>query len=263
MMARPSLALLAAFLLALWATATLAAPDPAPRDVVIDWAVPITMRDGVKLNANIYRPAAGPARLPVVLTITPYTIDTLHEDGNFFASHGYVYVAVDTRGRGGSQGDFMPTTHEAADGVDTIDWIAHQSFSDGRVVMWGGSYAGRNQLVIAAQRPSALKAIAPAATGYYGVDRGMRANIPFPQQMTWMALVAGRTAHPNAYIDRNYWVGAMAELAAGRTSFRHFDQLVDIASQLWQANLAHPMFDAYWMNTTGDASALTARRKAT
>ncbi|WP_084454793.1 CocE/NonD family hydrolase [Novosphingobium rosa] len=232
--------------------------DPAPRQVVVDWHVPITMRDGVTLNANIYRPAASSGPLPVVLTITPYTIDTLHKTGSYFARHGFVYAAVDTRGRGGSQGVFRPTTHEAEDGVDVIDWLAHRPFSDGRVVMWGGSYAGRNQLVIATQKPEALKAIAPVSAGFFGVDRGMRANIPITQPMTWEALIGQKTANPQASADNDYWLGAMAELASGKISFRQFDSYVGLPSAQWQANLQHPTLDAYWANTTGDASALTA-----
>ena len=243
-----------------WASlsGSLAAPDPAPRDVLVDWAVAVPMRDGTQLNANIYRPAHADGRLPVVLTVTPYTIDTLHSVGMWFARHGYIYAAVDTRGRGGSGGAFLPTLHEAQDGYDAIQWLSTIAGSDGRVVGWGGSYAGRNQLVFASLAPPALKGIAPASAGMNTVDRDMRANIPFPQLMQWLAYTNGKTSNRAAYTDRAYWLGALVELASGRTPYRDFDRLVGMPSLLWQDNLRHPMVDAYWRGTVTDAGMLDA-----
>ncbi|WP_177204207.1 CocE/NonD family hydrolase [Sphingobium sp. AP50] len=243
-----------------WASlsAALAAPDPAPRDVVVDWAVAIPMRDGTRLNANIYRPAQADGGLPVVLTVTPYTADTLHGVAMWFARHGYVYAAVDTRGRGGSSGAFLPTLHEAQDGYDVIQWLATMPGSDGRVVGWGGSYAGRNQLAFATLAPPALKAIAPASAGMTTVDRDMRANIPFPQLMQWLVYTSGPTSNRAAYTDRAYWLGALAELASGRVPYRDFDRMVGLPSPLWQNNLRHPTIDAYWRETVTDAGILDA-----
>ncbi|EQB15069.1 MULTISPECIES: CocE/NonD family hydrolase [Novosphingobium] len=233
-----------------------ATADPGPRDVSVEWSVKIPVRDGVRLNANIYRPANATGPLPVVLTVTPYTIDTLHTVGMWFARHGYIYAAVDTRGRGGSGGAFLPTNHESEDGYDAIEWLARMPGSDGRVVGWGGSYAGRNQLFFAAEAPSALKAIAPASAGLNTVDRDMRANVPFPQLMQWLAYTAGTTSNRAAYTDRAYWLGALSELASGKVSYREFDSLVGMPSATWQENLKHPTVDAYWRTQTTDAGML-------
>lgn len=74
------------------------------------------MRDGVKLNATVYKPKNMSASLPVVFTLTPYIGDTYHIRADYFAKNGYVFVLVDTRGRGSSDGKFNPFGQEAKDG---------------------------------------------------------------------------------------------------------------------------------------------------
>src|SRR5262249_22239900 len=90
----------------------------------IDFDVKVSMRDGTKLSADIYRPAdrasGGTGRYPVILIRTPYNKSTGRgnhlEWGRFFAAHGYVYVAMDVRGRGDSEGVFVPYRQEGPDG---------------------------------------------------------------------------------------------------------------------------------------------------
>lgn len=94
---------------------------------------------------------------------------------NYLLSHGYAYVCADVRGTGASYGvkkDFMPEI--ATDGKELIDWIASQEWSDGNVGMFGGSYLGYTQFVVAGQQPEALKCIFPEVVpldGYTGEIR--------------------------------------------------------------------------------------------
>jgi len=99
------------------------------------------MRDGITLSADIYRPDA-PGRFPVVLARTPYNKNTERawKYGHFFARHGYVFVWMDVRGRGDSEGEFVPYRNDARDGYDAIEWLARQPWSTGDVATWGGSY---------------------------------------------------------------------------------------------------------------------------
>lgn len=90
-------------------------------------------------------------------------------------SHGYAYVCGDVRGTGASTGvkiDFMPQI--GTDGAAVIDWIAQQPWSDGKVGMFGGSYLGYSQLVIAAQKPAALKCIFPEVVAFDGYSSEIR-----------------------------------------------------------------------------------------
>src|SRR5947208_5556929 len=116
------------------------------------WGAKIPTRDSVRLNATIYRPAgAGP--LPVVFTFTPYLGDSYHARATWFARHGYVYALVDVRGRGNSEGRFEPMVNEGRDGYDVVEWLARQPWSNGKVAMWGGSYAGQDQWATAKEVP--------------------------------------------------------------------------------------------------------------
>jgi putative CocE/NonD family hydrolase len=134
--------------------------------VVIDLEVPVPMRDGIQLRANVYRPPEG--RWPVLLTRLPYgkdlAVGMAALDPVQAARRGYVMIVQDTRGRLASEGEFRPFETEAEDGVDTIDWAAGLPYSDGQVGMYGLSYFGFTQWSAALQQPPALKAIVPFVT---------------------------------------------------------------------------------------------------
>ncbi|MBI2941647.1 MAG: CocE/NonD family hydrolase [Chloroflexi bacterium] len=130
--------------------------------------VPIPMRDGVRLYADVYRPVA-PGRYPVLLMRTPYGKSLVASiagalDPVRATRAGYVIVAQDTRGRFTSEGDFTPWIYEGRDGYDTIEWCAAQSWSTGAVGTYGGSYVGFVQWLAARERPPHLKAMVPLLT---------------------------------------------------------------------------------------------------
>jgi putative CocE/NonD family hydrolase len=134
---------------------------------VVEVDVPVPMRDGVALATNVWRPE-GSGPFPVLLVRTPYGKDDAGTFGNpklpdVFAlvEAGYAVVAQDVRGTSRSPGTFVPHAHEGSDGVDTLQWLAEQSWCDGAVGMWGGSYMGFTQWQAAVRGAPALRAIAP------------------------------------------------------------------------------------------------------
>src|SRR5205823_3056086 len=135
--------------------------------VHVQAGVPVRMRDGVTLMADIYHPAA-PGKFPVLLERTPYNRRDA-ATGTVLASRGYVVVLQDTRGRFDSGGEFYPFRSEAADGYDTVEWAAALPYADGRVGMFGGSYVGATQMLAAMAKPPHLVAIQPYVTAseYY------------------------------------------------------------------------------------------------
>lgn len=122
------------------------------------------MRDGCALATDVWR-GEGDAARPVILVRTPYgrrqSLWPAHIDLDLSLARGYTVVSQDVRGRGDSQGRWDPFVHEQDDGFDTVQWIAQQSWCNGRVVMTGMSYQGQAQWAAAAARPPALAAIAP------------------------------------------------------------------------------------------------------
>jgi uncharacterized protein len=109
----------------LWAQEEQKKPEP-PKAVDFTWGVKIPMRDRVKLNATVYRPKDQKEALPIIFELTPYISDTYHNRAYYFAQHGYVFVIVDVRGRGNSQGDFDPFMQDPQDGYDVVEWLAQQ-----------------------------------------------------------------------------------------------------------------------------------------
>ena len=136
-----------------------------------EFGVPVRMRDGVTLYADVYRPE-GDEAFPVLLQRTPYDkfqgvgggLDVLRA-----VSHGYAVVVQDTRGRYASEGEFYPFLDEPNDGYDTVAWCAEQPWSTGKVGMFGRSYVGATQWLCAITNPPALTCIAPGITAsdYY------------------------------------------------------------------------------------------------
>lgn len=141
------------------------ATDPWRRhNIVVDRDVPATMRDGVTLYADVYRPA-DPGRYPALLMRTPY--NKAEAAGALVigaAKRGYVVALQDVRGQFRSEGSFNPYLQEVSDGHDTIEWLANQPYANGKVGTFGLSYPGAVQWMTAPTRPPHLVAMAPAMT---------------------------------------------------------------------------------------------------
>ncbi len=133
----------------------------------VELNVPVVMRDGVVLRANIFRPT-GDGQWPVLLNRLPYGKDlpvgAALLDPVQASRRGYVVIVQDTRGCGTSEGVWHPFVHEGDDGEDSIAWAAALPYADGQVGMFGASYFGFTQWAAALRHPLALKAIVPYET---------------------------------------------------------------------------------------------------
>ena len=144
-------------------------------DVFVERDVPVEMRDGEKLIADVYRPARSgepvEGRFPVILIRTSYNKDNAQKqlDYESFVRWGYVVVIQDVRGRYKSGGSHYHGVAEAEDGYDTIEWIALRPWSNGRVGMTGISYLGAVQAAAAAINPPHLASVfhVKAPANYY------------------------------------------------------------------------------------------------
>ena len=134
-------------------------------DVTVDENVMTPMRDGVRLECDVYRPA-GPGPFPAILTRSPYGRGPggrPNTGADFWVRLGYAFVTQDCRGRFGSEGEYTPHLTEGPDGYDTVEWIAEQSWCDGNVGIVGQSYLGADQYQLAPHSPPHLKAMAPVS----------------------------------------------------------------------------------------------------
>ncbi|MGH9381219.1 MAG: CocE/NonD family hydrolase [Thermoanaerobaculia bacterium] len=210
------------------------------------WGVKIPMRDGVHLNATLYAPRDQSEPAPCVFTLTPYISQTYHGRGVYFAAHGYPFLTVDVRGRGNSEGDFRPMIQEAEDGHDIVEWLARQPYCNGKVAMWGGSYAGYNQWATAKELPPHLATIVPAAAAYLGYDFPARNNIFTPYDVQWLTLTSGRTGQREIFGDDAFWRTKYLQWYESGAAFREIDTLFGNPSEVFQEWVSHPHPDAYW-----------------
>ena len=166
----------------------------APFDVVqSEHNLMIPMRDGERLATDVFRPARDgqvlDEKLPVLLQRTPYdkTERSLVERAQYFASHGYVVALQDLRGTYASEGEFTKYIGEGQDGYDAIEYLAKLPYSNGRVGMWGTSYAAHVQANAAKLRPPHLAAIVLNMGGMSnGWNHKIRNHGAFElQQLTW------------------------------------------------------------------------------
>lgn len=240
-------AVLACTSLALASGVRLHAEQPAaPAEVQFQWGVKIPLRDGIALNASVYRPLAQKDPLPCVFTLTPYISGSYHDRAMYFAANGYVFATIDVRGRGNSDGQFTPLLQEAKDGHDLVEWLARQPYCNGKVTMWGGSYAGYNQWATAKEFPSALATIVPVASPKPGIDFPMRSNMFYSYDMTWLTLVSGRASQEMIFGDEKFWAMLFRRWYTSHAPFDTLDQVVGNPSPMFQTWLAHPALDAYW-----------------
>lgn len=180
---------------------------PLTCDILLERDVPIKLRDGVTIYADIFRPTTGDA-CPALLAWSPYgkeiggqmlddvpmragvAIDATSglekfegPDPAYWVAHGYAVVNPDKRGAYMSEGDLLYWGHEdALDGCDVIEWIASQKWCNGKVGMSGNSWLTVSQWFIAAERPEHLAAIAPweGFCDHYR-ESGTRGGIPTPE----------------------------------------------------------------------------------
>jgi putative CocE/NonD family hydrolase len=216
-------------------------------DVQMHWDVKIAMRDGVQLSATVYLPQGHSKPTPALFTLTPYIAQTYHEVGMDFAAHGYPFLTVDVRGRGNSEGHFRPMIQEAQDGYDIVEWLARQSYCNGQVAMWGGSYAGLDQWNTARERPPHLATIVPTASPYIAEDYPIRGNIPSPYLMQWLTLVSGRTSQDKMFWNNElYWGKRFAQWFESGLPFNELDSFLGNPSATFREWVSHPRQDAYW-----------------
>jgi putative CocE/NonD family hydrolase len=210
------------------------------------WGVKIPMRDGVMLNATIFQPLGQKDPVPVIFTFTPYIGDSYTDRAMYFAQHGYVYALVDVRGRGNSGGAFEPFANDAKDGYDIVEWLAKQPYCNGKVTMWGGSYAGFDQWTTLKEFPPHLATIVPAAAAHPGVDFPFQYNIFAPYDEQWLSFTSGVTGNTSLFGSSSFWLAKAREYYDQHRAFQEYDRIAGNPSAVFQKWMQHPTPDAYY-----------------
>ena len=221
----------------------------------------VPMRDGTLLSADVYRPLEnGPH--PVLVMRVPYSKSlaqtVVYAHPCWYASRGYIVVVQDTRGRFASQGSFSPWV-EGPDSYDTVEWAATLKGANGRVGMYGFSYAGALQLQAATLRPPHLCAIAPAFTSLdlyndwiYPGGALSWAFIASWGAGDWAAETARRSGDAELF-ERLKRVADVLPRAYGDLPIADYAYLPPVAAPFFHEWLSHPTADGYWTLPEADA----------
>jgi len=220
----------------------------AVHEVKVDSGVKVAMRDGVKLATDIYLPQVN-GKVPVILIRTPYKKEMVELQARYYTRRGYAVAVQDCRGRFGSEGVWEPFVNEPKDGYDIIEWLAAQSWSNGKIGMIGGSYVGWVQWWAARERPPHLVTIIPNVSppdAFY--------NIPYEHGAffilgsIWWADILESNA-----------TGDLSGVAMSRIGEKKYGKLlkalpvIDLDKSVlgkenpyWRKWIQHPVDDAYW-----------------
>jgi putative CocE/NonD family hydrolase len=179
-------------------------PSPAEYGMVIYKDLMVSMRDGVRLATDVYRPAQDgeilPGPFPALLCRTPYDKGSARyvEIAEFFVPRGYVVVLQDLRGRGRSEGMgqyyHVANEDDGRDGYDTVEWMAAQSWSNDRVGAVGSSFAALVQTRMAFERPPHLTAIWPDVTPTNSYHHQAREGGAMQMHMFWALFIHAQDA---------------------------------------------------------------------
>jgi predicted acyl esterase len=243
--------------------------------IALDDDVPVPMRDGIDLLADVHRPVQ-PGRYPVLVAASPYPrqIQDLGapagfiEAGtsDFFVPRGYVHVIANNRGTGGSGGTFgFFDSQERLDMYDLVEWAAAQPWSDGNVGMIGISYFAGTQMEAAVERPPHLKAIMPIAGTFDLYETATHHGLMSSGFITPFLSMIGLTAGQTNKLWRSKLIDAARAvllIPAIHKKFESFNGEEAIAGlklllrmhhdphpwdDLWRAIAAeHPLRDAWW-----------------
>jgi putative CocE/NonD family hydrolase len=250
----------------LFSSVGLAQKEAAPSQLFRKIEALVPMRDGVRLNTEIYVPKNSRERLPILLTRTPYGLG--HDDKGFYselsssyrelAEEGFIFVFQDIRGRYKSEGQFVmlrlprdrrnpKAIDESTDTYDTIEWLLrHVPNHNGRAGVLGISYGGWLTVMAMLDPHPALKAVseqASPADQFLGDDfhhnGAFRLSYGF-EYVAMMETTKEKFSFAFDKYDTFEWYLSLGALANANQHYFH-EKL-----PTWNDFVAHPNYDEFW-----------------
>ena len=225
----------------------LIAEDDARR-YISEKDIAVKTPDGATICATVMRPRSASGRLASLLNFTIY-VDPNDNTNNVrqTASDGYAGVQGFTRGKACSPDKPLPYEYDGADASALIDWISAQSWSDGRVGMYGGSYEGFTQWATAKRMPKGLKAIMTGAPAAPGVDVPMEGNVFWNFVYPWpLYTTNAKGADDATYNDRARWQRLNHDWYMSGRAYRDLDKIDGTPNPIFDEWISHPSYDSYW-----------------
>lgn len=214
-------------------------------------SVMVPTRDGAEISVMVVRKKGDEIPKPVILQFTVYVRDQGRDMQSLkeAADRGYVGIIAYTRGKRFSSSEIYPYETDGNDAYDVIDWISKQSWSNGKVGMYGGSYNGFTQWAATKKLHPALKTIVPYVANRPGMGLPMENNIFINPNYEWSFYVGN-----NKYLDnktgddRKRFRDMMFKWWENGVAYNKMDSIDGTPNRLFQRWIAHPDFDKYWQN---------------
>jgi uncharacterized protein len=208
---------------------------------IIQDSILIPTRSGIDISATIVQKKTNSQPLPVVLFYTTYYQGKTDDYfAKISADKDYIGIIAYARGIRTNLKEYAPFEHEGTDVYDIIDWISKQSWCNGSVGMYSGSYTGYSQWATVKNIHPALKTIVPQVAVMPGYDMPMENNVPFGNILGW--------ANDNIYKNKPYDRGLVFEWYNKGSSFISLDSLGGQPNPIFHKWLEHPDYDSYWQS---------------
>jgi putative CocE/NonD family hydrolase len=202
----------------------------------------VLTRDNISLATDVFLPDEAREKLPAILVRTCYNKNRGRHMYYRYVQRGYAVVIQDVRGRDESGGDFIPMQNEVEDGDDTLNWIAAQDWSNGKIGTIGASYLGGVQWCMAASgNPHLAAMISIVTSGGAFADLPRRGGLFNSGMLAWVFMMSERTCNP-ALMKRNDWDELLNIRPLEDIAPRALGRRIPFLDH-W---LAHPENDEFW-----------------
>jgi uncharacterized protein len=216
---------------------------------IIEDSVLIKTRDGAVVSAVVIRKKGIAVSQNTILQFSIYARhnDLLRvEDA---VANGYVGVMAYTRGKMYSPDEIIPYENDSKDAYDVIDWITKQSWSNGKVGMFGGSYNGFATWASTKNLHPALKTIVPSAAVAPGLDVPMMNNVFMSFTFPWIYYVTNNKLLDDKDYNDTIWNAVNLNWFAAGKPYNKLDSILGRGTnKIFQRWLSHPTYDKYWQD---------------
>ncbi|WP_052141230.1 CocE/NonD family hydrolase [Pseudoalteromonas piratica] len=208
----------------------------------------VKLKSGVELSITLVRSRGLKKPNSTALQFTIYADEAAHiKSAMHAAAHGYIGIVANSRGKRSSKEAIVPWEHEGEDASHLINWITEQVWSNGKVVMYGGSYNGFTQWATAKHMPKGLKAIAPYVAANLITGLPYENNIALTGNFEWPLFVTNnKTVDNSVYNDWQRTNHIVNTLYKSGRAIIDIDKIAEKPSPWLQKWLAHPEDGSYY-----------------
>lgn len=221
----------------------------ANQKYIIDENILLTMSDGGTIAATLVRNKKIDTPQPVVLMFNIYAGADLSTCKDI-ATRGFIGVIANPRGKRLSNSNIEPFEHDANDTYEVIDWISKQSWCNGKIGMYGGSYLGFTQWSATKKMHPALKTIVPQVAVGAGIDYPMQNGVFMSYMLQWIHFVTNNKLIDLKEFNDERWEKLNENYFKKGIAFRDLDKLDGRPNEIFQRWLNHPNYDEYWQKMT-------------